>query len=151
MVFKTCIFCKKSFTSPHKKSKYCNQVCYGKSKIGNVPPNSGQFKIGNPINIGRKRPDMIGNGFLKGNIPWNKGLDYGKSNWLRKSNPYEYKKIHYETGRDFGKPKKCEFCLDVSDHRYHWANVSGKYTKERKDWLRLCPSCHFKYDGSQKI
>jgi hypothetical protein len=33
---------------------------------------------------------------------------------------------------------------------YHWANISKKYKRDRVDWLRLCGSCHMRYDESGK-
>jgi len=30
--------------------------------------------------------------------------------------------------------------------RYEWANVSGKYRREREDFVRLCKKCHCKMD-----
>src|SRR3990167_9488287 len=63
----------------------------------------------------------------------------GKNDWVR---------LH------FGKANKCEepTCiyprkdwdgrLMEKPKRYEWANISGKYKRERSDWETLCPSCH---------
>lgn len=32
-------------------------------------------------------------------------------------------------------------------HATHWANISGKYLRDRKDWKELCPKCHRKFDS----
>ncbi len=45
-----------------------------------------------------------------------------------------------------GIPKKCEHCKKINCKRYNWANISGKYLRDRNDWFRLCSSCHKIYD-----
>jgi hypothetical protein len=47
----------------------------------------------------------------------------------------------------FGRPKKCEKCGTEDNKRtYDWASKDHKYQKNREDYLRLCRSCHRKYD-----
>lgn len=29
-------------------------------------------------------------------------------------------------------------------HLTHWHNISGKYIRDKSDWLEVCPSCHIK-------
>lgn len=60
----------------------------------------------------------------------------------------EYKKVHYWIKKQLGYPNKCENCLLVSDdHKViHWANKSQKYLFDVNDWMRLCRTCHMKYD-----
>lgn len=48
----------------------------------------------------------------------------------------------------FGQPSICEDCGNKTAKKYEWANVSGKYKRERSDWKRLCTSCHHKFDNS---
>jgi len=57
-----------------------------------------------------------------------------------------YTAIHCWIKRMYGYPKKCEFCGTTKKRRYDWANKSGKYKRDLKDWLRLCVPCHKKYD-----
>ena len=56
--------------------------------------------------------------------------------------------IHAWVIRKLGKPCCCEFCGVREMRMYHWANRSGKYLRNLTDWLRLCVSCHKKYDLS---
>jgi len=54
----------------------------------------------------------------------------------------EYHALHQWVRRKLGNPRKCEAC-DATDKKvYHWANASGNYLPDTKDWLRLCPGCH---------
>lgn len=48
----------------------------------------------------------------------------------------------------YGKADRCENpnCTFKNPRRYEWANLSGKHIRERKDYIRLCPSCHRKMD-----
>jgi hypothetical protein len=57
-----------------------------------------------------------------------------------------YSGIHMWVANNFTRPKACETC-GASDRRFEWANKSGKYTRERSDWLSLCVRCHRTYDG----
>lgn len=40
----------------------------------------------------------------------------------------------------------CEHCKSTTKKRYEWANASGDYLRNLSDWIRLCKSCHIKYD-----
>lgn len=59
-----------------------------------------------------------------------------------------YFALHTWIERNFGKEKKCEICLSKSAKRYEWANVTGIYNRERKNWKRLCCKCHRKFDDN---
>lgn len=114
--------------------------------------------------------------FKKGSIPWNKGkkgyitsssfknehpdlvseesrLSAGEKHkgslhhaW--KGNQVGYNALHGWIKRNYGSPTKCEGCgFESKDNRkIHWANVSGKYFRDRSDWKRLCCKCHFVFD-----
>ena len=63
-----------------------------------------------------------------------------------KSSKHKWLDIHY------GKPDKCEnpYCEGRSGV-FEWCLKTGrKYTHNRKDYLRLCRSCHRKYDWSDE-
>lgn len=75
--------------------------------------------------------------YMKKHIPRWKNITKGK---------YDY--LHRWVGKHFGKPDICEKCgkSGLSGQKIQWSNVSGKYTREREDWERLCTSCHKKKD-----
>lgn len=52
--------------------------------------------------------------------------------------------------KHFGKPDFCEACGTEEKRRYHWANISGKFIRDRGDWLRMCVPCHHKFDDIAK-
>lgn len=58
-----------------------------------------------------------------------------------------YAAIHISLSKHY-KKESCEFCNkkppEVS--RLEWANITGVYTRDRKDYIVLCPSCHRKHD-----
>lgn len=54
--------------------------------------------------------------------------------------------IHLWVERHFGKPKQCQKCGKVGDGRYDWANKDHTYSRNIKDWMRLCKLCHWEYD-----
>lgn len=115
--------------------------------------------------------------FKKGNIPWNKGLKGVQTAWNKglkgylagdKHWAYDKKRpeitgekskswvgdkigksgVHQWMERVCGKPSECEFCgLRDEGRKYAWANISGKYKRDVKDWYRLCYPCHMKFDN----
>lgn len=103
---------------------------------------------------GKKRPDIS---LLK------KGKKVlstqGDKHPFWKGNNAGYRSIHEWLRRHFGKPIKCENLnciyprkdnkgrLMRQPTRYKWAKKEGReYTRDRNDYLQLCPSCHRKYD-----
>ncbi len=65
-----------------------------------------------------------------------------------KGDKVSYSGIHKWINKQLGKPKLCQHCKTdgLMGHKIHWANISGKYLRDAEDWLRLCASCHIKYD-----
>ena len=58
-----------------------------------------------------------------------------------------YYGIHDWMTKHYGQPKGCEICgLKDRKRVYHWANLTGEYLRDRKDWKRMCVPCHRKYD-----
>lgn len=45
-----------------------------------------------------------------------------------------------------GAPKECEKCGTTTARRFEWANIDHKYRRVLNDFIRLCTSCHRKYD-----
>ena len=58
-----------------------------------------------------------------------------------------YAGIHVWLKSKYGKANKCSFCISKRPSRYEWANISGKYIRDIRDWMQLCPSCHRKHDN----
>jgi len=54
--------------------------------------------------------------------------------------------IHNWVQRHRGKPRVCEKCRTTEAKQYDWANISQEYKRDLSDWIRLCRSCHAKYD-----
>lgn len=54
----------------------------------------------------------------------------------------EYRMLHYWVEKQLGRPQHCVICGTTEKRRYHWANISGEYKKDKNDWRRLCVPCH---------
>ncbi|KKL53679.1 hypothetical protein LCGC14_2273010 [marine sediment metagenome] len=60
--------------------------------------------------------------------------------------------VHSWMNKNFKKSPICNFCKKTPkkgrDGRTNleWANVSGKYLRDRSDWIILCCKCHKEYD-----
>lgn len=72
----------------------------------------------------------------------------GKDNPCWKGEKATYSPKHIWLHRHYGKANKCENknCTYKNPKRYEWANISGKYLRERSDYKMLCPSCHRRED-----
>lgn len=53
---------------------------------------------------------------------------------------HDWIRIHY------GKANHCNNDIAHKGKKFHWANISGNYLRNIKDWVQLCPSCHIKLD-----
>ena len=67
-------------------------------------------------------------------------------NWKGENATYSAK--HKWMDNNLGQPTTCEHCgvKGFRGKKINWANISGKYFRDIKDWLRLCTSCHRIYD-----
>lgn len=62
-----------------------------------------------------------------------------------------YSNIHIWMRKNYGRPRECEHCNSTEAKAYDWALIKGKeYAKDRSHFIRLCRSCHKKYDMSEK-
>jgi hypothetical protein len=76
----------------------------------------------------------------------------GKAN-LREKSPHwngdntGYGPKHMLIYLEFGKASDCwnKECEHISK-KYHWANLSGLYSRDFDDWAMLCVKCHSQYD-----
>ena len=113
-----------------------NPSCFPKgyqSMLGKKPPRP--FKKGNTLgknNKGRKRPDL------------------SERNRLNRREHISYKGIHMWIRNNYGKAIKCEHCGE-KDKMIHWANKDHTYSRDIKDWVQLCVSCHRNYDKLKNI
>ena len=65
-------------------------------------------------------------------------------NW--KGDSVGYPGIHAWVRKILGQPHVCAHCKTNKKRMYHWANVSGSYKRDIKDWVRLCVPCHRQFD-----
>lgn len=79
----------------------------------------------------------------KNNTPKNKS----HHNW--KGDNAKHSALHAWLNNEYGKAYKCENKLcDKSSNYYEWANISGKYKRDRKDFKMMCRKCHSIMDKS---
>lgn len=71
----------------------------------------------------------------------------GENNNKWKGDSVGYVALHDWVARYLGKPRECEECGTKTAKKYEWANTSGEYKRDLKDWIRLCTSCHRYRDG----
>lgn len=66
-----------------------------------------------------------------------------------KGDNVSYNGLHHWVNRWLGKPEVCEICgkSGLKGKQIHWANKSHLYKRDLGDWIRLCSSCHSKYDN----
>ena len=91
--------------------------------------------------VQKGHPAHPNSGFQKGH----KGI-VGKDNKMWKGNKVGYGGLHYWISLHLGKPNKCEHCGTTTAKKFEWCSVDHQYKRNKADWLRLCTSCHRKYD-----
>jgi len=73
---------------------------------------------------------------------------YGENhpNWV--GDKVGYGGLHSWIRKYLGTADTCEHCgrSGLKGRQIDWANKSQKYLRDLNDWLRLCKSCHRKYD-----
>lgn len=126
--------------------KYCSRTCYWKNKIG-TKHNWG-YKIGDSLRgkpKSKEHREKVA-AILRSMTPKQRNLPTGEKNKLWKGDKARCGTIHDWVYRYRGSPKKCEDCGTTKKKWYHWANISGEYKRDLKDWKRLCVPCHNKFD-----
>src|SRR3990167_5436844 len=121
-----CKICKKHYQG--FGALFCSQVCHYKNMEGQPSGSSGKH-----WKLSEKAKANIGLAKEESKNPLWKGDDVG------------YAGLHMWIQNKLGKPNKCEFCKKENG-KFEWANKSKKYFRNLQDWLRLCISCHRKYD-----
>lgn len=145
-----CQKCGKKFSVNkfREKTKYCSHKCYSDTKKGSLPTEN-QLKYWERMK-GRELPKETTNKMSEtqkriGNRP---PSFENEKHPMWKEEGVSYAGLHMWVRRHFGSPMVCEHCGLVAKTKYniHWANTDHKYTREREKWIRLCVSCHRKYD-----
>lgn len=154
---KECLVCSKKFqVYPYMlragNGKYCSVQC---SSLNN------KTKIKKGQRLSKETE------FKKGTIPWNLGMEYteeikekisatvkavvksGEEHHSWKGNRVGYSGLHYWVNLKLGKPSRCEHC-NKTKGKFEWANKSHTYKRLLSDWIRLCVSCHQKYDETSR-
>lgn len=75
-----------------------------------------------------------------------KNVPYKGSGW--KGDKVKYVSMHMYIHYHYGKADCCESDMCISDNpkNFEWANLSGTYNRDIKDWKKLCIPCHKKMD-----
>ncbi|MEK9208255.1 MAG: hypothetical protein AAB922_07235 [Patescibacteria group bacterium] len=155
-----------------KNAKFCSQKCYGISIKGKVPKSAfkkghrispeTEFKKGNKHRYYGKSSPALGKHWtlsettkdkmskVQKGIPHPNIADELHPLW--KGDNVGYRGLHYWVQRNLGKPDTCEDCgkNGLSGRKIHWANISKKYKRDKKDWKRLCVKCHKNFDSPKR-
>lgn len=67
-----------------------------------------------------------------------------------KGNKAGYIAKHMWMKKHWGKPDHCDHCHTTTASRYEWANINHGESRERTDYIQLCPSCHRLFDYQNK-
>lgn len=82
-------------------------------------------------------------GFQKGEHPKTEFRN-GKSHPLWKGDRVGYSSLHEWIAVHWGKAR--EYNCKCGKPALDWANLFGKYIRDRREWEPMCRSCHKKYD-----
>jgi endogenous inhibitor of DNA gyrase (YacG/DUF329 family) len=142
-------------------AKFCSKKCHDISQKGRIPWIKGKKhteETKKKIKEARAK---------QGSNVWNKGKTgcyskkvllkmsfYRKGKQMEENSPVwkgdnvGYSGLHYWASNRLGKSTTCEHCgrTGLTGRQIHWANKDHSYKRNLIDWIRLCPSCHKKYD-----
>ena len=134
---KNCINCGKKISSQAEKCRRC-------SKLGHGWPKKYY-----------KKQSLAQKNRFKNNHQWNEGKHWkhlqGKNHGQWKGNKVGIKALHRWVINHKGRPKQCDQCQTTNKKVYDWANKDHKYKRDLSDYIRLCRSCHRKYDYKLRI
>ncbi len=71
-----------------------------------------------------------------------------KRRWLGDEASYYAK--HMWILKYWGRAGHCDHCHTVNASRYEWANKYHSESRNREDYIQLCPSCHRIFDQQDK-
>ncbi len=77
-----------------------------------------------------------------------KSLIGNKRRWLGDGASYYAK--HMWILKHWGKASHCDHCHTINTSRYEWANKYHSESRNKEDYIQLCPSCHRLYDQQDK-
>lgn len=122
------------------KRKKSHGIAISKSKIGHFVSEETKLKIGLG-NKGKVRSKEVVENYRNRLI----GMT-GKNarHWL--GDKVGRIGIHIWIKKKYGKPNFCEHCKRKDRKNYDWACKDHKYLRKRSNFMRLCRSCHRKYD-----
>ncbi|KKM15633.1 hypothetical protein LCGC14_1694100 [marine sediment metagenome] len=75
---------------------------------------------------------------------------FGEESRRWKGNDAGYVAIHLWLVKHFGKADHCDYCNTLWASRYEWANKYHSESRNRDDYIQLCPSCHRLFDQQNK-
>jgi len=70
----------------------------------------------------------------------------GERNSAWKGDKASYSALHYRVRKERGTPSLCEQCGTTTAKRFEWALKHDGDIKNTQDYIRMCRSCHWKYD-----
>jgi len=75
----------------------------------------------------------------------------GEKSGAWKGDKVGYLGIHAWVRKVLGTPSTCKKCgkKNLFKQKINWANISKKYLRDKKDWIRLCVPCHAVFDGNR--
>lgn len=76
------------------------------------------------------------------------GFKEGSENPRWSGDKISYKGLHDRIRKALGTPSKCFKCGTTKSYRFEWANISGEYSSDLSDWMRLCVKCHREKDNN---
>jgi len=75
---------------------------------------------------------------------------YGMESRRWKGDGASYVAKHMWLVKHYGEADHCDFCHKEDASRYEWANKYHSESRNREDYIQLCPSCHRLFDQQDK-
>lgn len=142
-----CELCNKSITK-QKNLKYKARFCSARCR--NVFAGGRKKSPRTKEHTENQRKTLLGKklwGGKRDNMDW----ITGENSQAWKGDKVGYRALHSWVQREKGKAMTCEICNSFGgEHGCHWANISGEYIRDKKDFVSLCPKCHKMFDRIER-
>lgn len=127
------------------KCKTCSKQITGRGKTGLCLSHANQKVM---LESWKNKPEVMGMTGKHQSKNMKKKMHerfLGDKSTSWKGENISYSGLHNWIHRKYGNATKCEECRSTKN--IQWANKTGKYLRDRTDWLQLCPSCHWFQDN----
>lgn len=134
------------------RGKFCCKKCKNEYQVNRHPSEKTIKKLREKL-TGRVSPMKGRKHKNQSKCKIRENAKIGEKHRHWKGNDVSYNGLHKWIRRWKGSSDVCEMCgkSGLTGRQIDWANIDHKYRRVLDDYIRLCASCHGKYDKEHKL